>query len=391
MQINNKLEFLSYGKQWIDEQDIQAVADTLRSDFLTQGPKIAEFEQAICDLTGAHHCVVVANGTAALHISVAVLGIEPDCEGITSTNTFLASANAMVYNGITPVFTDIDPKTYLPTPAEFEKQITEKTKILIPVHFAGQPCEMEKITQIAGNNDCFIIEDAAHAIGSVYDDGSAVGSCKYSDMAIFSFHPVKTITSGEGGAITTNDATLYEKLILLRNHGLTRNENKLTRNPGPWFYEMQDLGFNYRMTDLQAALGLAQLKKLDSFAIRRREIVNHYNDVFRNVDWLVTPYERKSLNSVFHLYVLKIDYTKLGKNRTDVMEILKAKNIGTQVHYIPVHSQPYYRDHYDYRWGDFPVAESYYEHALSIPLYPKMSDDQVEYVVQAILGLKDGR
>jgi UDP-4-amino-4,6-dideoxy-N-acetyl-beta-L-altrosamine transaminase len=380
-------EFLSYGRQWIDEQDMQSVLAALRSDFLTQGPKIAEFEQALCRYTGARYCVVVSNGTAALHLAVAALELKAGMEGITSTNSFAASANAMIYSEIKPVFADIDPKTYLIDPSDLEHRITRKTKLILPVHFAGQPVDMKKIKTFSEKYDCAVIEDAAHAIGTRYHDGTTVGNCRYSDLTIFSFHPVKTMTTGEGGAITTNDDSLHEKLLMLRNHGITRDSRYLHTNPGPWHYEMQVLGFNYRLTDLQAALGLSQLNKLDLFIRRRREIVKHYNSAFENLEWLTVPYEQKSVLSAFHLYVLKIDFKKINKSRSQVMDILKKQNIGTQVHYIPIHTQPYYQQRYHYQWGDYPVAEHYFEQALSIPLFPAMKDDHVEWVIKHIKGL----
>lgn len=390
--------FLNYGKQWINDDDIYAVVETLKSDFLTQGPKVKEFEDAICEYTGAKYCVAVANGTAALHIAVASLEIEKGKEGITSPNTFMATSNSMIYNGLKPVFADIDKKTYCIDPEKIKGNITENTRLIIPVHFAGQPCDMQQIYQIATSHEpramsqqLFIIEDAAHAIGSRYKDGSKVGNCKYSDITIFSFHPVKTITTGEGGAITTNNKELYERLLLLRNHGITKDNSKLSIKHStlnePWYHEMQILGFNYRITDIQASLGISQLKKLDKFVTRRREIVSKYNNAFKDIDWLTIPYEKPDVYSAFHLYVLQIDFDKIGKSRKQVMEELRLKNIGTQVHYIPVHTQPYYQINYGYKWGDYPIAEDYYEKALSIPLYPKMTDNDVEYVIENILEL----
>jgi len=384
-------EFLSYGKQWIDDDDIGAVVETLKGDYLTQGPKVAEFENAICEYTGAKYCVAVANGTAALHLAVAALDVRSGMEGITSTNTFVASANALLYNNLIPVLGDIDPQTYNIAPAEIEKRLTKKTRIITPVHFAGQPADMQSIAGIADRHDLFVIEDAAHAIGSKYADGGTVGNCNFSDMTIFSFHPVKTVTTGEGGAITTNNAQLYKNLLRLRSHGITKDPGELAKNPGPWYYEMQMLGFNYRMTDIQAALGKSQLAKIKYFGKRRREIIKRYNKAFRDVNWMETPFEQENVDSVFHLYVLKIDFDAIGMPRKKVMQHLMKKHIGTQVHYIPVHTQPYYQHKLGHRLGDFPNAEKYYERALSIPLYPKMTDEQVEYVIENILGLKHAR
>jgi len=380
----NPKNSLNYGRQWIDDDDIHAVIETLKSDFLTKGPKVKEFEEVICQYTGAKYCAAVSNGTAALHISVAALNIENGKEGITSPNTFMASSNSMIYNGLKPIFADIDPKTYCISPEKIKEKLTEDTRLIIPVHFAGQPCNMKDIKTLVKNRNIKIMEDAAHAIGSKYEDGSRVGNCKYSDLTIFSFHPVKTITTGEGGAITTNNEELYERLLLYRNHGITNNNSKLT---GPWYHEMQCLGFNYRLTDIQAALGISQLKKIDDFIKRRREIVERYNEAFDNIEWLKVPYEQPDVFSAFHLYVLQIDFDKINKSRKQVMEELREKNIGTQVHYIPVYTQPYYQEHYGYKWGMCQNAEEYYHRALSIPLYPKMSDEEVEYVIEKILEL----
>lgn len=390
-------DFINYGKQWIDEEDIQAVVETLRSDFLTQGPKVKEFEKKICEYTGANYCVVVSNGTAALQLSVASLQIEKDKEGITSPNTFMASSNCMIYNGVKPVFSDIDDKTYCIDSKKIKEKITENTRLIIPVHFAGQPCNMQKIYQISNSEPRamrykpFIIEDASHAIGSKYADGTKVGNCKYSDITTFSFHPVKTITSGEGGAITTNNQEVYKMLLLLRNHGITKDNSKFSIQHSklgePWYHEMQILGYNYRLSDIHSSLGIIQLKKLDEFIKRRREIVHKYNKSFENIDWLILPYEKPDVYSAFHLYVLQFDFDKIGKSRKQVMGELKSKKIGTQVHYIPVHIQPYYQENFGYKWGDFPIAENYYKKSLSIPLYPKMSNNDVDYVITNILNI----
>jgi len=377
---------INYGKQYIDDDDIKFVVDVLKSDYLTQGPYIDKFEDALCKYTGAKYCVAVSNGTAALHLAVNVLGIEKDKEGITSPITFIASSNSMIYNGLKPVFSDVDKYTYNISTVEINNKINNKTKLIIPVHFAGQPCEMSKINELAKKNNIYLIEDACHAIGSRYEDGTRVGNCKYSDMTVFSFHPIKTITTGEGGAITTNNKGLYDKLRILRTHGISKIN--MSQNPGPWYYEMQELGFNYRITDIQAALGISQIKKLDMFVNRRREIVNLYNEALKNIDWLTVPYEKNKGLSCFHLYVIKIDFDKINKSRKQVMNELKEKGIGTQVHYIPVYNQPYYQKQFGYKNGDFPNTEEYYKCSLSIPLYPAMSNDDVDYVIKNICLLE---
>lgn len=375
---------IGYGHQYIDDSDIEAVVKVLQSDYLTQGPFVTQFENEICRITGAKYCVAVSNATAALHIAVAALELEKGSEGITSPNTFLASSNCMVYNNVRPVFADINPVSYNIDPSEIEKRVTDKTKLLIPVHFAGLPCEMDKISAIAKKYNLHVIEDAAHAIGSQYADGSYVGNCKHSDMTVFSFHPVKTITTGEGGAVATNDEKLYQKLLMLRSHGTTKDEKLLTKNPGTWYYEMQSLGFNYRMTDMQAALGYSQLQKLAFFKKRRREIIAMYNKAFDGMKYLKTPVEPENVSSCFHLYVVLIDFTSLGKRRCQVMQELSENGIGTQVHYIPVHTQPFYKNTFGYKEGDYPLAEKYYEQTLSLPLYPGLSDDDVNNVIKAV-------
>jgi len=378
---------IAYGKQFIDNDDIAAVTAVLQSDFLTQGPKVTEFEKAICDYTGAKYCVAVANGTAALHIAVGALELPSGSEGITSPITFAASANSMAYCGVKPVFADIDPVSYNISPSFVQQKITSETKLMTPVHFAGQPAEMEKLSAIAGKNGIKVIEDAAHAIGSKYKDGSFVGNCKYSDMTIFSFHPVKTITTGEGGAVTTNDPELYKRLLLFRSHGITKDNSILLQNPGPWYYEMHELGFNYRLTDIQAALGISQLAKVEKFCARRRQIVSLYNKEFAECPWFKIPVEAEGVRSCFHLYVLQIDFEKIHKTRASVMKELLEKGIGTQVHYIPVNTQPWYVKTYNYGLGDCPNADAYYEKALSLPLYPAMSDADIQSVIHAIKGL----
>jgi UDP-4-amino-4,6-dideoxy-N-acetyl-beta-L-altrosamine transaminase len=381
--------FIPYGKQHIDKDDIKAVTDALKSDFLTQGPRIQEFEKKICDYTDSRYCIAVTNGTAALHLTVAALQLESGYEGITSPNTFVASANCLAYNQLKPIFADIDPKTYCIDPLEIKKKITDKTKVIIPVDFAGQPADMEEIYDLAQKEKITVIEDAAHAIGSKYSDGSPVGSCKFSDMTIFSFHPVKTITTAEGGVITTNNKDLFEILSMLRTHGITKDRNKITQYPGPWYQEMQLLGFNYRLSEIHAALGISQLKKLNPFIEKRREIIDQYNQSFKDIPFLITPYEKPGLSSAFHLYVIKIDFEQIRKTRSEVMDQLRDNNIGTQVHYIPVHTQPYYQKNFNYKPGDYPVAENYYQSTLSLPLFPDMSKDDVQNVIKNIINLKN--
>jgi UDP-4-amino-4,6-dideoxy-N-acetyl-beta-L-altrosamine transaminase len=381
-------EFIPYGRQWIDETDKKAVEAVLESDYLTQGPAILQFENVIKEITGARYCVTVANATQGLHIAVAALEIDSGNEGITTPITFVASANCLITNNLFPVFADIEPNTYNISPNEIEKKITPKTKVIIPVDFAGQVVDIDAIKEIADKYHLYIIEDAAHAIGSNYADGKPVGCCHKSDITVFSFHPVKTITSGEGGAITTNNEIIYKKLLKLRTVGITKDEQELSKNPGPWYYEMQLLGSNNRMTDIQAALGRSQLSRLTFFKQRRREIVDTYNKNFRNIPKITIPYEKENVDSCFHLYVLQIDFEKIGKTRKQVMEELKEKGIGTQVHYIPVNSQPYYVKRYgEYNTEEYPVSESYYDKCLSIPLFPKMSNEDVDYVIQAVSAL----
>jgi len=379
-------EFIPYGRQWIDESDKKAVEAVLESDYLTQGPAIGQFEDVLKKITGAKYCVAVSNATQGLHIAVAALEIDAGMEGITTPITFVSSANCLITNNLVPVFADIDPRTYNIAPSEIERKVTPKTKVIIPVDFAGQAVDIDAIKEIAGKHHLYIIEDAAHAIGSNYIDGNPVGCCHKSDMTIFSFHPVKTITSGEGGAITTNNEVFYKRLLKLRTIGITKDERELSQNPGPWYYEMQLLGGNNRMTDIQAALGRSQLSKLASFKKKRREIVNKYNNSFKNIPNITIPYEEKNVDGCFHLYVLQINFDKIGKTRKQVMEELKQKGIGTQVHYIPVNSQPYYVKKYgEYKVKEYPATESYYNNCLSIPLFPKMSDDDVKYVIDSII------
>jgi len=383
--------FLNYGSQWIDEEDIREVVQVLRSDFITQGPRIEAFEKSLSDYVGSKYAVAVSNGTAALHLAVKALDIAGTKEGLTSPNTFVASSNCFIYNGLEPNFADIDERTYNLSPVEIKKRISAKTRVLVPVHFGGQPAEMDKICEIAARNNIFLIEDASHALGSRYEDGCRVGCCSFSTMTTFSFHPIKTITTGEGGAITTNDKDIYEKLLMLRNHGITKSGSKwMNRNSdllGPWYYEMQELGYNYRMTDIQAGLGSSQLRRCDGFVKRRKEIADRYRQAFNDVEWMTIPSERPGTVSAYHLYVIKIDFEIIRKTREEVISDLKTAGIHAQVHYIPVHLQPYYAKNYGFKPGDFPKAEKYYQQCLSIPLYPKMRDAEVDRVIRSVKQL----
>jgi UDP-4-amino-4,6-dideoxy-N-acetyl-beta-L-altrosamine transaminase len=375
---------IQYGRQSVSQEDIKAVLSVLESDFLTQGPLAEAFEKKLCEYTGARYCAVVSSGTAALHLAVKALNLGEQSQGITSPNSFVASANCMVYNGMIPRFCDIDAASYCLDLGRLEKEISPGTRLLIPVHFAGLPCDMAAIQKMGQTYGLRIIEDAAHAIGSTYPDGSMVGNCQYSDMTIFSFHPVKTITTGEGGAITTNDKTLYYKIKQLANHGIVRDAPAFEHNGlepfGPVYYEMKDLGYNYRITDLQCALGISQLNRIERFIQRRREIVKLYTERLKELDALILPCDLPKGCSSHHLYVIRVK----GIDRNLMYNKLKDKGIFTNVHYIPIHLQPYYRKMFGFKKGDFPDAEEYYREALTLPLYPEMTDEDVEYIVQEI-------
>lgn len=377
--------YLSYGKQTVDESDIQAVVDVLKGDYLTTGPFVKEFEDKVANYVGAKYAVAVSNGTAALHMACFAAGIKEGDEVIVSSMTFAASANAVLYCGGTPVFADIDPVTYNIDPDRVEEKITDKTKAIIPVDFSGQSVDMDKIKVIADKHSLIIIEDAAHALGSEYK-GRKVGS--QADMVEFSFHPVKPITTAEGGIVTTNSEDLYKKMMIFRTHGITRDQEILNENHGTWYYEQQHLGYNYRLTDVQSALGTSQMNKINDFITRRREIVKLYNYAFKALEEIVTPFEAEFSNSGWHIYVIKVKPDLLTVTRKEIFEALQAENIGVNVHYLPVYLHPYYRD-LGYAKGICPNAEELYENMITLPLFPSMSNEDVNDVVNAVKKVID--
>lgn len=372
--------FLPYGRQWIDQEDIDAVVNVLKGDFLTTGPYVTKFEQELADYVGAKYAVTFSNGTAALHGACYAAGIGAGDEVITSPLTFAASANCILYQGGKPVFADIDEQTYNINPKEIEQKITEKTKAIIPVHFTGQPSALDEIDDLAKKHQLIIIEDAAHALGAEYKQRK-IGSI--SDMTMFSFHPVKHITAGEGGAITTNNQAYYEKLIQFRSHGITRDSNIMKENHGPWYYEMHFLGYNYRLTDIQAALASSQLKKADKFLALRMNYASMYNEAFKRTSGITIPFQQMNGQSSWHLYVLRLELEKLTGNRKEILRALTNKNIGVNVHYIPVYLLPYYQE-LGYKQGLCPKAENLYEQVITLPLFPAMTEDDVNDVIEAV-------
>ena len=374
-------EKIFYGRQWVDEKDVEAVSKVLTGDYLTCGPTVTALEKKICEITGAKYAVSVCNGTAALHCACIAAGLGEGDEVITTPLTFAASANCAVYVGATPVFADVNPETYNIDPDSIEAHITEKTKAVVAVDFTGQAVEHKRIREICNKHGLIFIEDAAHAIGTKYD-GKPVGSL--ADMTCFSFHPVKTVTAGEGGAITTNDPELYRKLHLASQHGIVRNPAEMVEEPeGPWVYEMQELGFNYRMTDFQAALLISQLNKLDKFSARRKEIVNKYNEAFKDIPELFIQKEIPESDTTRHLYIIQLKLDKLTCTRRQFFDALAAENVQPQVHYVPVYYFPFYEKR-GYKKGLCPVAEDIYKGIMSIPLYPMMTDEDVDDVIKAV-------
>lgn len=379
---------IPYGQQSISEEDIQAVVDVLRSDFLTQGPVVSRFEDAVCAYTGVSHAIAVNSGTAALHLACRALELGPGDILWTSPITFVASANCALYCGAKVDFVDIDPQTYNISIQALERKLKWAQeagclpKILVPVHMCGLPCDMEAIASLSRQYGFSIIEDACHAMGGRYREES-VGNCRYSDITIFSFHPVKTITTGEGGMATTNDKNIADKMALLRSHGITRDVEKMTHPPdGPWYYQQIELGFNYRMTDIQAALGLSQMQRLDTFVKQRNAIAQRYNEALADLP-VKTPRQNAESYSGFHLYIVRIQLEQISATQSQVFTSMREQGIGVNLHYIPLYSQPYYQ-----RMGfspeQYPEANHYYAEAMSLPIYPDLSEIRQERVVNAL-------
>ena len=401
-------KFLPYGKHHVTDEDIEAVVGVLKSDWLTQGPVVPEFEEALADCQGTAHAVACTSGTAALHLSMLALNLQPGDTVIASPNSFVASANCARFVGARVAFADVDPATGLIDPDSIEqilKKDTERSiRAIIPVHFAGQPADLPAIHEMATKHGALIVDDACHALGATYAHGDQeyrMGGNPHSDLTVFSFHPVKHVAMGEGGAIVTDNDDLAERLRLYRNHGITRNNfvnSDLARDadgvPHPWYYEMHSLGYNYRLTDIQAALGLSQLHRLQESLIRRREIAALYRRLFADVfpEGEVIPLGSSSqTNHAYHLFVVKIDFAQCGLSRAVVMNRLRARGVGTQVHYIPVHLQPYYRHVSPTDPWNLPGVEEYYAKALTLPMYPELTDGDVERVVEELASALDMR
>lgn len=369
------MDFIPYGKQTIDEDDIKSVIEVLKSDFLTTGPKIEEFEAELCKYTGAKYCVAVANGTAALHLASLVLLNKGD-KVITTPNSFVATSNSILYVEAKPIFVDIKEDGNIDLDlCEEELKKDSSIKALYVVHFSGNPIEQEKLKYLKETYNIKILEDCAHSLGATFE-GIKAGSCENSDCSILSFHPVKHITTGEGGAVTTNSKELYEKLLELRAHGIKRLPDF-----APWYYEMHSLGFNYRITDMQAALGISQLKKLDSFIKRRKEIALKYDKAFLNS--FVKPLYSFNQNSSYHLFVVKVDFSKLNISKVELFNKMREKNIGLQLHYIPINKQPYYKS-LGYGNEETPIMNRYYDECFSLPMYSSLSNEEQEYVIKTL-------
>ena len=381
--------YIPYGKQDISEEDIASVVSVLKSDYLTQGPKVPEFENALANYCGSNHAIAVNSATSALHIACLALGLGEGDFLWTSPITFVASANCGLYCGAKIDFVDIDPRTYNMSIEALEKKLIQAQtagmlpKVVVPVHLTGQPCDMKEIHTLACKYGFKIIEDASHAVGGKYQN-LPIGNCKYSDITVFSFHPVKIITTAEGGAALTNNADLASKMNLFRSHGITKDENYFQKkSDGPWFYEQIALGFNYRMTELQAALGVSQLKRVNEFIDCRHQLAKRYNELLKDLP-LTTPFQMEDGYSAFHLYVIRLDNKSINKSHLEIFEALRSFGIGANLHYIPVYRHPYYRD-MGFDQSEFPSAEQYYQEAISLPMFSSMSFKEQDQVVSALM------
>jgi len=379
---------IPYGRQDISQADIDAVLDVLKSDFLTQGPQVPRFEQCVARHVGASHALAVNSATSALHIACLALGLGPGDRLWTTPITFVASANCGLYCGADVDFVDIDPRTYNLCPQALARKLEQAEregrlpKVVVAVHLCGQPCDMQAIHALAQRYGFKVIEDASHAIGGKYRD-EFIGNCRYSDITIFSFHPVKIITTAEGGMVLTNDAELANRMALLRSHGITRDPAQMTHEAdGPWYYQQIDLGFNYRMTELQAALGNSQMERLDQFVARRHQLASRYDDLLADLP-VTTPWQHPDSYSGLHLYVIRLQLDKITSTHRQVFEALREQGIGVNLHYIPVHTQPYYQ-RMGFRQGDYPEAERYYAEAISLPMFQTMTEAQQDEVVSAL-------
>lgn len=372
------MDFIPYGTQWIDENDINEVVKVLRSDWITTGPKIKEFEDMLCSYIGCRHCVAVNSGTSALDIAVQVLELPKGCEVITTPFTFVATCNAIIYNDLKPVFADICSDTFNIDPEDIRRKITKDTKAIIYVDYAGQPCDIKAIREIADEFDLYLIEDACHAIGAEYE-GRKVGN--FADLTIFSFHPVKHITTGEGGAVVTDNSSYYEKLLLLRNHGIDKDAQDRYGPNASWSYDMKYLGRNYRITDFQTALGISQLKKLDNFIKKRNRLVSMYGILLNDVDLIQLPVVKNDSKPAWHLYTILLDRTI---DRNEFFKYMRSANIGVNLHYIPVYKHSYYVNNFKFNGNDFPVTEDIFKRIITLPLFPGMTARETEYVVDSI-------
>lgn len=386
---------IPYGKQDINQQDIDGVVEVLQSDFLTQGPKVPEFEQSLVASTGANYALAVNSATSALHIACLALGLGEGDWLWTSPITFVASANCGLYCGARVDFVDIDAATYNMCPKKLEeKLITAKEngtlpKVVVPVHLCGQPCDMQAIGRLAKEYGFKVIEDASHAIGGKYH-GKPIGNCEYSDITVFSFHPVKIVTTAEGGAVVTNNKLLADKMALLRSHGITRDPEQMEgESHGGWYYQQIDLGFNYRMTELQAALGVTQMQRLEQFITARHRLAARYNDLLKRLP-VVLPFQLENTYSGLHLYVIRLQLENISLTHKAVFDALREKGIGVNLHYIPVHTQPYYKK-MGFKQGDFPESEQYYQEAISLPMFHAMRDEQQDEVVRVLAEVLESK